>query len=43
MNLKDYINEYYNSKLENDKSYTYEQAIEEVISKLHKKNNKNIL
>ena len=42
MNLKDYINDYYNSKLENDKSYTYDQAIEEVISKLHKKNNKKI-
>jgi hypothetical protein len=43
MNLKDYINKYFNYKLENDESYTYEKAAEEVITKLHKKNNKKIL
>lgn len=43
MNLKDYINEYFNYKLETDKTYTYEQAKKEVLHKLHEKNDKKIL
>lgn len=43
MNLKDYINNYFKYKLENDKSYTYEKAYEEVINKLRKRTTEKIL
>jgi mannosyltransferase OCH1-like enzyme len=43
MDLNEYINQYFTYKFENDTSYTYEQAKEEVIDKLYKKNNKKIL
>jgi mannosyltransferase OCH1-like enzyme len=43
MNINDYINDYFNYKLEYDESYTYEKAKEDVISNLYKKNNQKIL
>ena len=43
MNLKEYINNYFNYKLEYDESYTYDKAKEDVIAKLHEKNNQKII
>ena len=43
MSLKEYINNYLINKLQIDNSYTYEKAENEVIKKLHEKNDKKIL